>query len=180
VGRGALAGPVVAAACLFDLKKQVYKVRDSKLLSEKLRKKLARKIKKQALFFSIGSASHFEIEEIGIHRATLLAFERALLSLNCQIDYVLVDGLFAPKTKYPCKNIVRGDQKCFSIAAASILAKVHRDSLMRKLHQKFPKYYFHKNKGYGTAAHLKALKKHGPCEIHRRNFKPVKKSYDNI
>lgn len=178
MGRGALAGPVVAGACLFNIEKRVYNVRDSKLLVSKDREYLAQKIKKEARAYAIGSATHLEIEEVGIHQATLLAFERAILNLDCEIDYLLIDAYRLPNSKYPYKNIIKGDQKCFSIAAASIIAKVFRDELMQKLHQKYPFYYFDENKGYGTRKHLVALKKYGPCEIHRRNFAPVKNIHD--
>jgi len=175
VGRGSLAGPLVAAACVFEIKKKIYRVRDSKALSAKMRRKLSGKIKRHALSWSIGAAEVEEIEKFGIQKATYLAFGRALKSLKKKCDFVLVDGFRFRGCRLPQKHIIKGDAKCFSIACASILAKVYRDSLMRKLAKKYPGYYLHQNKGYGTLRHLKALKKHGPCEIHRRNFRPVNK-----
>ena len=175
VGRGALAGPVVAAACILNHEKRIYKIRDSKLLSPSKRKELARKIKRQAKCWAIGFAKHSEIEKVGIQQATFMSFSRALSKLEKEIDFILVDAFRIPHCKTRQKNIIKGDRVCVSIAAASILAKVYRDNLMEKLSKKYPGYGFEKHKGYGTKQHLKCLEKLGPCKIHRRNFKPVKK-----
>ena len=168
----------MAAACVFDLKKKIYKIRDSKMLTAKERQYLARSIRKRALAYSLGLAEVEEIREKGIQKATFLAFERALKGLGNKCDFVLVDGFSWPDCPLPHQHIIKGDQKCTAIAAASILAKVFRDKLMKQLSRKYPGYYFAKNKGYGTKQHLQAIKKRGICEIHRRNFRPIKKFFN--
>ncbi|MCX6806998.1 MAG: ribonuclease HII [Candidatus Berkelbacteria bacterium] len=174
VGRGALAGPVVAGICILRDGQIFYKVRDSKLLSAKEREHLAKKINKEAHDHAFGIASVSEIEKFGIHGATLIAFERAINSLKTEVDFILVDGYRLPNSKIPHKHIKKGDMLCISIAAASIIAKVYRDNLMKELALKYAGYFFENNKGYGTKRHLEALKQLGPCKIHRRNFRPVK------
>lgn len=178
VGRGALAGPVVACAFLLS-QKRLYKVRDSKLLSPGEREKLALRLKKEAKAWAIGCVDNKQIEKLGIHKATLLAFQLALNKLNRKIDFILVDAYRLPNSKIPYKNIKKGDMRCYSIACASILAKVYRDNLMKKLAKKYPGYFFEQNKGYGTKKHIEALRKYGPSEIHRRNFKPCLSCVNN-
>lgn len=175
VGRGALAAPLVAAACILPKDKRLYSLRDSKLLNGKEREKLAKKIKREARGWSIGVVEHGEIEKLGLHKAGLLAFFRALKKLKIKPDFILIDAYRLPNHQIPYKNLKKGDMVCTSIAAASILAKVYRDNLMKKLALKYPGYFFEENKGYGTKKHLEALRKLGPCEIHRRNFGPVRK-----
>lgn len=173
VGRGCLIGPIVAAAVILP-SKRLYSLRDSKLLSEKEREKLAKKIKKQARAISYGIVSAKEIEKLGLSQAGLLVLKRAILNLKPKPDFLLVDFYKIPDLPFPQKAIKKGDSVCLSISAASILAKVFRDNLMEKLGKRYPGYFFEENKGYGTKEHLKALKKLGPCEIHRKNFGPVK------
>jgi len=174
VGRGALAGPVMAAVCVLGDGQLREEVRDSKMLSEKKRKELARLIKRRAKGWALASASPAEIEKLGIQKATYLAFRRAIRKLAQPIDYLLVDAYQVPQIDIPQKALKKGDQICLSIAAASILAKVARDELMKKMAQRYPGYHFEENKGYGTKEHLQALEKLGPSPIHRQNFQPVK------
>jgi ribonuclease HII len=173
VGRGAWAGPVVASAVILPKFHRFYQIRDSKLIDRSMREKLARRIKKESLW-AIGKASSSEIEKIGLHKATLLAFKRALFSLSRRPDFVLVDAYRIPEIEIEHRPIKKGDMVCASIAAASIVAKVHRDSLMRRLHLRYRRYFFNKHKGYGTRLHQERLAKYGPCEIHRKSFEPIK------
>lgn len=175
VGRGPLAGPVVAAAVVFPKDSQVIpRVNDSKKLSEKQRTKLNEEILAvPGVQYAIVEISPEEIDQINILRASHLAMIKAVSQLE-KVDFALIDGL--PVRGFPIANeaIVKGDSKSASIAAASILAKVYRDKLMDKLAMEYPEYGFENHKGYGTAGHLAALKKHGPCPIHRKTFAPVR------
>jgi len=173
VGRGALAGPLIAAAVILSVKK-IYKIRDSKLLNSKLRNLLAAKIKKEARCYAIGKASVSEIKKLGLQPATYLAFKRAVSKLKAKPDFLLIDAYTLPESKILQKGIKKGDLICTSISAASIVAKDYRDKLMIKLHKKYPHYRFDLHKGYGTALHLERLKQYGPSKIHRQNFAPVK------
>jgi ribonuclease HII len=173
-GRGPLAGPVVAAAVIVPKGVDFPPVNDSKKLTDKRRRELRSEIiSVDGVLFSIAEVSADEIERINILKATHSAMKKAVQNLNCA-DYALIDGLPVPRFPVPCKAIVKGDSKSVSIAAASILAKVHRDELMERYAVKYPQYGFEKNKGYGTAAHIAALKEFGPCPIHRKTFAPVR------
>lgn len=172
-GRGCLAGPIVASACILP-SKRIYKLRDSKTLSQKEREKLSQKIKKEARAYSFGKVSNKEIDFLGLQKAGLLALRRAVLNLKPRPDFVLVDFYKIPHLLIPQKSIKKGDSTCLSISAASILAKVKRDNLMKKYAKKYPGYGFEKHKGYGTKEHRKALKRLGPCQIHRQGFAPIK------
>jgi len=174
-GRGALSGPIVAAACILNHNKRLYKIRDSKLLGPNKRETLAKKIKQEAKAHSFGIVENSEIEKFGLHKAGLLALKRAVEKLKIKPDFILVDYYKVPDIPISQKSIIKGDSVCASIAAASILAKVFRDNLMSRLAKRYPGYFFEENKGYGTKKHLEALKKLGPCKIHRRNFGPVRK-----
>jgi len=178
VGRGCLAGPVVAAAVIFDdlanLKKLVsFGVRDSKLLNHKKMESLESVIRELALACSIGQASVSEINKIGISKATKLAMRRAVLGLEEEPDYLLIDFLKLD-IGMPQEAIKFGDSICASIAAASVVAKVYRDNLMRDLALSHPNYGFEFHKGYGTALHMDMIREHGPSEIHRAGFRPVR------
>jgi len=176
VGRGAWAGPLVAAAVILP-SRRLNKIRDSKLLLRGEREKLTKKIKKAAVEWAVGEATVEEINEIGVGKATLIAYVRALAGLKNKPDFVLIDAFSMPDHDGPQRAIIKGDQTVLSIAAASIIAKVHRDSLMRKLHRQFPgckKYRFDLNKGYPSPRHKETLKKWGPCELHRTSFAPVR------
>lgn len=180
VGRGAWAGPVVAAAVVvephlslasLDEDHPYRQVRDSKLLSPSRRQALRDFLIEQAgISFSIAQASVAEIDKLGIGLATYLAMERALAGLSCQADGVLVDGNRHPTIALPQQAIIKGDQKSFSIAAASIVAKVYRDDLMVNLDSRYPGYALSVHKGYGTAKHQAAIRQHGLSDIHRRSF----------
>lgn len=173
-GRGPLAGPVSAAAVILNPARPIAGLADSKKLSEKKRDLLAPQIREHARAWAVAYASVEEIDELNILQATLLAMRRAVLALSVTPEYVLVDGLFCPDTGIQSEAIVQGDSKVAAISAASILAKTARDTLMLELHEQYPLYGFAGHKGYGTAAHLAALREHGACEIHRRSFKPVR------
>ncbi len=175
-GRGPLAGPVVAAAVIFDREIEIDGIDDSKKLSQREREKLEFEIKEKALAYSIFVADVNQIEQLNILRASLFAMEKAILQFELMPDLILVDGNFNLNLPIENKAIVKGDSKCFSIAAASILAKTHRDRLMTELSMKYPEYKFHKNKGYPTKEHIEAILKFGPCEIHRKKF--LRKIYE--
>ena len=174
VGRGSLAGPVVAAAVIFKgrIKRSLFK--DSKKLSFNKRMIIAKYIKKNSIY-GIGVADVKEIYKFNILNASLLAMKRAISKLSTKPNLIYVDGIYVPKGIKNCKAIIRGDQKIKVISAASILAKVYRDLLMIKLSKKYKNYYWEKNFGYGTKDHIKSLKKYGITSLHRREFKPVYK-----
>ena len=171
-GRGPLAGPVVAAAVILPEREKLPGVFDSKQLSDARRRILRDEITAIAAT-AVGVATVQEIDELNILRATHLAMHRAVAALE-KVDYVLVDGLPVPGFGCPCENMIKGDARCGSIAAASIIAKVCRDEMMEKADEEFPGYGFALHKGYGTRAHLEALRKLGPSPIHRRSFAPVR------
>lgn len=175
VGRGPLAGDVVAAAVILDPQRPVEGLRDSKKLSASRREELAILIRERALAWAIASASVAEIDELNILQASLLAMHRAVQGLDVQPEYVLVDGNRLPDWNYVSEPVVRGDDRVPSIAAASILAKVHRDNALIALGAQYPGYGFASHKGYPTAAHLQALQTLGVTPVHRRSYGPVKK-----
>jgi ribonuclease HII len=175
VGRGPLAGDVVAAAVMLDPQRPIEGLRDSKKLSASRREELAQLIRERALAWSIASASVAEIDELNILQASLLAMHRAVQALDPQPGYVLVDGNRLPRWHYASEAVVRGDDRVPAIAAASILAKVHRDSALIALEIQYPGYGFASHKGYPTPAHLQALQTLGVTPVHRRSFAPVKK-----
>lgn len=176
-GRGPLAGPVVAAAVILPAKCEIAGVNDSKKLSAAQREKLAIVIKQQALSYGVGQASVEEIDRLNILQATFLAMKRAVDQLELMPEYLLVDGRDFPRFTYrqsvtPLRGqpIIRGDEKFLSIAAASILAKVHRDQIMRENAAFYPAYGFEKHKGYGTEEHRRKIREFGPCPLHRHSF----------
>jgi len=180
VGRGPLAGPVVSACVLipagFEIKdKRLLDVKDSKKLSEKKREELFDIIIETFSGVGIGSCDQETIDRINILEASFLSMKKALGDLRTKPEYILVDGKFKiPNLSLNQKSIIKGDSLVFSIALASIVAKVTRDRFMKKMDEKYPEYGFAKHKGYGTKIHLEALKKYGPCPIHRKSFGPVK------
>jgi len=174
-GRGALAGPVAAAAVILPAETTIgeglWGVKDSKAMSPNSRKVWARKLKVVCLAYGVGYASHNEIDSIGIAPATLLAMKRALKKLKFKPEHILVDYLVLPGILIPQTSITKGDRISLSIASASIIAKTSRDSLMRRHSKKYPAYGFEKNKGYGTLYHRKVLAELGASPIHRQSFK---------
>jgi ribonuclease HII len=172
-GRGPLAGPVVAAAVVLPDGLRIEGLTDSKQVPERERERLFEVIRKEAVCSGIGIVHERTIDEVNILQATILAMEQALQALSPQPDYLLLDAITLPRIPLPQKPLVKGDCRSHSIAAASILAKVTRDRLMMELDEKFPQFNFRKHKGYGTGEHLALLRKHGPCDAHRKTFQPV-------
>ncbi len=169
-GRGPLAGPVVAAAVIFPPDIFITGIKDSKKLSSKRRTKLFHEIKERAMTVAIGIVDEKEIDRINIYQATLKAMRMAVEKLNKHPEHLLIDGLTLPENHYNQTGIIGGDELCFSIASASIVAKVTRDRIMIDYDKKFPEYNFASNKGYGTKQHVEAVRKYGKCEIHRKSF----------
>lgn len=176
VGCGALAGPVVAAAVVLPLDSRLGLIRDSKLLSPGQRTRLLPKLIHRLAGQGIGQAEVEEIDGLGLRQATFLAMRRALAALvaQCAVDFVLVDAWNIPDLAIPQQGIIHGDGLVKSIAAASIVAKVYRDTVMYRLAEQYPDYGFDVHKGYATAMHQAALLKRGSCVIHRKNFAPVR------
>ena len=173
VGRGSLIGPVYASAVILKKECDIKKLKDSKQLTKKKREILNKYIKKNS-YWSIASASKKEIEKLNILNATLLAMQRAIKKLKKKPKIVLIDGNRIPKMKsYNLKYVIKGDQKVPQISAASIIAKVSRDNLMKKISKNFMKYQWIRNCGYGTRDHLSAIKKFGITKHHRKTFKPI-------
>lgn len=173
-GRGPLAGPVVAAAVIMPGDYRNDKINDSKILSPIEREQLFIEIKNTALSYGVGIVGWKQIDEMGILNASKLAMRQAVLKLDPTPDFILSDAVALNVTGIPQKAIIKGDGFVFCIAAASILAKVSRDHLMLNYHKKYPQYSFDQHMGYGTEIHLTAIKKHGPCQIHRLSFSPFR------
>lgn len=178
VGRGPLAGPVVAAAVILDPQRPIEGLADSKKLSERKREQLAEVIKERALAWALGRAEVEEIDRINILQATLLAMQRAVAGLTRQPDHVLVDGNRCPSLPCSCEYVIKGDSNVAAISAASILAKVSRDHEMMELDRHYPGYNLAKHKGYPCKAHIEALARLGVSPIHRRSFGPVRRLID--
>jgi len=173
-GRGPLAGPVVAGCVVLPPGRRMAGVRDSKEMTAAEREDALERIRAVALASAVGVASVAEVDAFNIRMASLLAMRRAVMALGLQPQGLLVDGRDSVLCEAPCEAVVDGDAKSLSVAAASILAKVTRDAMMDELAPAYPAYLFAQNKGYGTPEHLEALRAHGPCEIHRRSFRPVR------
>ena len=176
VGRGPLAGSVVAAAVILDPSKRIEGLLDSKLLNEATRDRLDVEIREKALSYCIAEASVEEIDDINILHASMLAMSRAVDGLDVFPDIALIDGNRCPEVACPSAAVVKGDQRVQAISAASIIAKVARDKMMMDLHQIHPQYGFDSHKGYPTAQHRQAIIDHGVLDLHRRTFKPVKEA----
>lgn len=179
-GRGPLAGPVFAAACILPVRFDLPGLNDSKMLTESKREKLYSQIQAQAIDYAIGSAEPAEIDAMNILQATKLAMKRAVEGLKVRPHHLMIDALTLPSVKLPQLPLIGGDLISASIAAASILAKVTRDRLMVELDTLYPEYMFSKNKGYGTSEHMQVLRRIGPCPLHRRSFAPVKRGISAI
>lgn len=175
-GRGPLAGPVVAASVIFPQNVKIKGINDSKKLSPKVRLELEEEIKSKALAYSIYVADVKVIDEMNILRASIFAMERSIENLKILPEIILVDGNRKLSLPMESRAVIKGDQKCFSIAAASILAKNFRDRLMYEYAKFYPHYKFENNKGYPTRQHIEAILKYGPCEIHRKKF--LRKIYE--
>ena len=174
VGRGCLAGPVVAGACILDPAKQVpVGLNDSKKLTEKRRYEIAAELRDNVLAFAIGAVEADEIDAINILEATKKAMSLAISALQPAADYLLIDALQLRTVRLPQKPIIKGDSISYSIAAASVIAKTYRDTLMIEYDNEYPQYGFAGHKGYGAASHFEALRKHGPCPLHRKTFRGV-------
>lgn len=174
VGRGCLAGAVVAAACILDLSKPLPEgLNDSKKLSEKKRRQIDEELRQSAVAFSIAQVEAEEIDEINILQATKKAMRLAIEKLTPNADFLLIDAVQLKEVSLPQKAIIKGDAISASIAAASILAKTYRDNLMQEFCKIYPQYGFSRHVGYGTKAHFEALRQHGACPLHRKSFKGV-------
>ena len=170
-GRGPLAGPVVVASVIMPANSMIEGVNDSKKVSEKKREKLYDQILEEAISYGVGIVGQDEIDEINILNATKKGLTMSLKELTVKPDLIIVDALTHIDTMgIPYESIIKGDAKCYSISAASIIAKVTRDRIMREWDKVYPEYGFEKHKGYGTSAHIEAIKKYGLCPIHRKSF----------
>ncbi len=176
-GRGPLAGPVVVAACILPPFLRIKGINDSKQLTAKKREELYKIIIKEAIAYKVVFVPVEDVDNLNIYQATKKGMLEAIRGLSQTPDHVLIDAMPLGELELPHQSIVHGDARCASIAAASILAKVTRDQYMEKMDVKYPNYGFKKHKGYGTKAHLEALEKYGPCEIHRRTYSPVTKYF---
>lgn len=170
VGRGPLAGPVVTAVAILPKDCKILGINDSKKLNARKREELSAIIKEKAVDYAFGVVSPKEIDEINILQATYKAMRKAIDSLKVKPDFILADAVTIPEIVIPQKGIIKGDAKSISIGAASIIAKVERDKMMDEYDKVFPGYGFAKNKGYGSAEHIEAIKENGPCIIHRKSF----------
>lgn len=172
-GRGPLAGPVVAAAVVLPKRVILPGVTDSKCLTPAQREDLDKRIRSRAMAVGVGVVDNFEIDRINILQATFLAMASAVGQLGIQPDFLLIDGPYKLPLQIEQKGIPRGDSLSLSIASASIVAKVYRDRIMCDYHEQFPQYGFDSHKGYATARHYEAIRKHGPCPLHRMTFRGV-------
>lgn len=173
VGRGTLAGPVVACALILKPNSDLKGVKDSKKLTPKKREELFNTIIENSLSIGIGIVEPMVIDRVNILNATYEAMRRAICSLKFFPEYFIIDGFKIPFLPFPQDGILKGDEKSITIGAASIIAKVMRDRIMEMYDIIFPEYKFSKNKGYGTKEHIEAITRFGPCEIHRKTFKPI-------
>jgi ribonuclease HII len=172
VGRGCLAGPVIAAAVVLDPERYVARICDSKVVTALEREQLYDRITHEATAWAVAAADAAEIDTYNIHQASLRAMQRAVLQLAPLPSFVLVDAFRIPDLPMPQRPVVHGDARCTAIAAASIVAKVTRDRLMQRLHEQDPRYGFDRHKGYATRDHLDAVARHGYSDAHRRSFRP--------
>jgi ribonuclease HII len=175
-GVGPLAGPVVAAAVILPRSLRPRGLDDSKQLDQPARDRLAAEVKAGALAWGVGLATHLEVDALNVYQASLLAMRRAVESLSPSPQHLLVDARRVPGVPWPQQGIVKGDARSLSIAAASVIAKTTRDAMMVEAEARFPGYGFARHKGYGAPEHLEALRRLGPCELHRRSFAPVREA----
>jgi ribonuclease HII len=180
VGRGPLAGPVVAACVVAKTPLMIRHLNDSKVVQPETRKRLAEQIKRQCYAWAIGSASVDEIDRLNIYHASVLAMERAIAALPCALEYLITDAVRIRSFAGPQEPLIKGDARCAVVAAASIVAKVHRDGLLEALHREDPRYGFASHKGYSTPEHLAAIERYGPCVHHRANWARIKESLERL
>ncbi len=178
-GRGPLAGDLVVSAVILPIDFKIDGLYDSKSISDKKRREAFELIKKHALAYSIINITPEEVDEYNIYKATQIGMKRAVDSLSVKPEHVLIDAMPLPELTIDSTSIIKGDTLSASIAAASILAKVTRDDQIIEMSKKYPNYHFDKHKGYGTKLHLEMLEKYGPCDIHRKSYKPVKQYLDD-
>lgn len=172
-GRGPLAGPVVAAAVVLPKIRTLKGVADSKTLTAEQREKALALVRRRALGIGVGIVEAGEIDRLNILRASLKAMELAVRDLPLPPEFLLIDGIYSLALPFEQQAVIKGDGRCLSIAAASIVAKVTRDRLMLAYHEKYPEYNFARHKGYGTPEHLQAIQEHGCCPIHRQSFRTI-------
>ncbi|MFZ7132081.1 MAG: ribonuclease HII [Eubacteriales bacterium] len=170
VGRGPLAGPVVSCAVMLPVDSNILYINDSKQLTPLKREELCDKIKKEAISLGIGIIPSTVIDEVNIYQSTKQSMVQAVEQLNIRPDVLVIDAMKLESLSIPQISVIKGDERCYSIAAASIVAKVTRDTMMEAYHQEYPQYHFLSNKGYGTREHIEAIKKYGICPIHRLSF----------
>jgi ribonuclease HII len=180
VGRGPLAGPVVAACVVTAGPLKLHGLNDSKQVTPELREQLAIEIKSSCVAWAVGEATVEEIDRYNIYWASILAMERALAALHVPPDYLITDAVRIKSWSGPQEPVIKGDAKCATVAAASIVAKVHRDALLVALHDRYPLYGFAQHKGYASPQHIAALNAHGPCAEHRRAFWRVRAAWDAL
>jgi ribonuclease HII len=180
VGRGPLAGPVVAACVVAEGPLKLRGLNDSKQVTPELRELLAIEIKSRCVAWAVGEATVEEIDRYNIYWASILAMERALAALQVPPDYLITDAVRIKSWSGPQEPVIKGDAKCATVAAASIVAKVHRDALLVALHDRYPLYGFAQHKGYASPQHIAALEAHGPCAEHRRAFWRVRAAWDAL
>lgn len=178
VGRGPLAGPVVAASVILPRDCDYSRFKDSKQLPPQTRERLAEVLREIGAVVGIALVSERKIDRLNILHASLLAMKESMENLQVQPDFLLIDGKFPVAAALPQRSLVKGESRSASIAAASIIAKVTRDELMRQYHRQYPQYGFHRHMGYPTVEHREALAAHGPCPLHRRSFKGVKEFFE--
>ena len=180
VGRGPLAGPVVAACIVTDGPLKLKGLNDSKQVLPEMRESLAVQIRERCIAWAVGEASVAEIDRLNIYWASILAMERALAALAVPPEYLITDAVRIKSWSGPQEPVIKGDAKCATVAAASIVAKVHRDALLVALHDRYPQYGFAQHKGYASPQHIAALQAHGPCAEHRRAFWRVRAAWDAL
>ncbi len=180
VGRGPLAGPVVAACVVAEGPLRLRGLNDSKQVLPQIREALAVEIKARCVAWAVGEATVEEIDRLNIYWASILAMERALAALHVAPEYLLTDAVRIKSWTGPQQPVIKGDAKCATVAAASIVAKVHRDALLVALHERYPAYGFDQHKGYASPQHIAALNEHGPCAEHRRAFWRVRAAWDAL
>lgn len=180
VGRGPLAGPVIAACVVAERALMIPRLNDSKQLQPEVRARLSEEIKQRCYAWAVGAASVEEIDRLNIYHASILAMERAIAALPCLPEYLITDAVRIASFTGPQEPLIKGDARCAAVAAASIVAKVYRDGLLEALHREDPRYGFASHKGYSTPEHLAAIERYGPCAHHRANWARIRESLERL